>query len=172
MKNLILFLILLLSFSCDKKSEKNLKKIPKENKIDYFIFGRYCGESFSDSEEMYQYNVDNNEVKANFKSVYWETNQGKSKMNFPQKIDNDSAKIVAKQILNQIPQVLFESKTNTKFGCPDCSDGCGIFFEISQNSKIKKFYIDYQSEMIKQTDIRNFSKFLHKQIEQIDKIKK
>lgn len=172
MKNFLSFLILLLTFSCEKKSEDNFKIIPKENKIDYIIFGRYCGESFSDTEETYQYTVKNNELRANFKSIFWYSNQGKSQMNFPIKLNNDSIKIISKQIISKIPQVLFESKNNTKFGCPDCSDGCGIFFEINENSKIKRFYIDYQSEMIEQIDVRNFSKFLFNELELIDKIKK
>jgi hypothetical protein len=53
-----------------------------------------------------------------------------------------------------------------KFGCPDCTDGCGIYLETKFDTVIKKFYIDYQTEELPK-EIRSFAEFLKRTIKQL-----
>jgi hypothetical protein len=57
-------------------------------------------------------------------------------------LDLQSYELV-KNIRNEIPEDLFNQE-QTIIGCPDCSDGGGIYLKVTHNEESKYWYIDAQ----------------------------
>ncbi len=135
------------SYNIDKEESKiNSNEINKasisERHIDQMIFGIFCGECSHDCATMYRYNMQGNQnsLFVDHTDSYFK-NQGK--LNFATEITDKKKFAIAAEIVKNIPNSLLTTKKNTEtFGCPDCSDGCGIYFEIQQCTTNKKFYID------------------------------
>ena len=54
---------------------------------------------------------------------------------------------LASKIKNEIPDsFLTTTKEFQLFGCPDCLDGCGVYFELKRNSGTYKFLLDTDTE--------------------------
>jgi hypothetical protein len=81
---------------------------------------------------------------------------------------NDIAKFqIVNKLVQQIPKTFFTTdKTEQTFGCPDCTDGCGIYFEIGQDTK--KFYIDYHTSELDK-EVKDFSEFIKETLRQLNK---
>jgi hypothetical protein len=135
--------------------------------LDYIIFGIYCGECGNHCATMYQYNAggNSNTLLVDSSDSYFK-NYGKIKFD---KAVNDTRRFyLAQSIFKQIPtELLTTTKLTASFGCSDCTDGCGIYFEFKQGSKVKKFYIDYQTSQLT-TDIKKFAEYLKTTIGQIN----
>lgn len=135
--------------------------------LDYIIFGVYCGECGNHCATMYQYNAggNSNTLLVDSSDSYFK-NYGKVKFD---KVVNDTRRFyLAQSIFKQIPQELLTTpKVTESFGCPDCTDGCGIYFEFKQGRKVKKFYIDYQTSQLT-ADIKKFAEYLKKTIAQLN----
>jgi hypothetical protein len=85
-------------------------------------------------------------------------------------IDINKFQIVNK-LVQQIPKTLsVTDKTEQTFGCPDCTDGCGIYFELGQGRKTKKFYIDYQTGELEK-EVKDFGEFVKEALMQLNKEK-
>lgn len=127
--------------------------------VDQIIFGRFCGECGHDCARMYRYSrrgaakslwVDMTDSYLHKKSIEFDTEL------------NDSAKFeLAEEIVKHIPSSLLTTdKAVQRFGHPDLTDGCGIYLEISQSGKTKKFAIDYQISQLS-GDIKDFAAYFH-----------
>ncbi|MFM7856404.1 MAG: hypothetical protein ACKO96_31910 [Flammeovirgaceae bacterium] len=138
----------------------------KKQKLDYIIFGRFCGECSGECATMYKLDILNNKLLTDHTDSYWNYKWG-TPMKFETHIDDETKKILSKQILDSIPNsILTTHKPAERFGCPDCTDGCGIFFETKSDTTIKKFYLDYQTEQLT-GDIKLFAEYLKKIIEKL-----
>jgi hypothetical protein len=104
--------------------------------LDYMIFGVYCGECGGHCATMYK--IDNTGLAIDETDGFFKNN---GKITFADKGWKDDRFDTAKILLESIPTQLVTSKME-QFGCPDCTDGCGIYVELKMNAVVKKFYID------------------------------
>ena len=81
----------------------------------------------------------------------------------------DKLKIsLVKQIIDSIPDIISSTNDEARqFGCPDCTDGCGIFLETQKDTIVKKFYIDYHTEQLT-GEVKQFAEYLKKTITKIE----
>ena len=84
----------------------------------------------------------------------------------------DMAKFrIVDKLVQQIPQTFLKTdKTEQTYGCPDCTDGCGIYFELGLGTTPKKFYIDNISNKL-ETEVTNFCEFLIEILHELDQKK-
>jgi len=147
--------------------KKELQTIIDTN-IDQIIFGVYCGECGNHCATMYRYSMDGNQnsFSVDLTDSYF---KNKSEITFNSYLNDQFHFDIGHEIVSNIPNTLLTSnKPSERFGCPDCTDGCGIFFEITKNSKRQKFYIDNQTSELT-GDIKNFAEFLKTKINQLEK---
>ena len=141
---------------------------PSQNRLpDYILFGTYFGECAKHCAIMYRYNL---KLKSNFlfvdstDSYFSKRNTSvvfKSHLKSPTKVE------LARRLAACIPkQLITSNKSAERFGCPDCTDGGGIYIEFAQNARIKKFYIDYNTHELPH-DIRIFAESVLTTIEEI-----
>lgn len=83
---------------------------------------------------------------------------------------NDITKFqIVNKLVQQIPQTFLKiDKTEQTFGCPDCTDGCGIYFELGQGTTTKKFYIDYHTSELEK-EAKDFGEFVKETLIQLNK---
>ncbi|RSK42314.1 hypothetical protein [Hymenobacter perfusus] len=140
--------------------DKNYKTTKVEAfQISSIIFGIYCGECDNHCATMFKYSFGDNS-----KTLLVDSTDGyfKNKGNviFDKSINDIKRIRIAQSIFNKIPnQLLTTNKLSESFGCPDCTDGCGIYFEIKQGGRIKKFYIDNQTGQLT-GEMKEFAEFL------------
>ncbi len=177
---LLLFFGLTCLTSCENKSANPSTKteiVDTENKghedtkpdinIDQIIFGVYCGECGNHCATMYRYFLGGNQnsFSVDFTDSYFKKTEITFDTYFNDKFHFD----IGNEIISNIPdKLLSNDKTAERFGCPDCTDGCGIYFEIMKDSKKQKFYIDYQTSELT-GDIKIFAEFLKTKIAQLKK---
>ncbi len=143
------------------------QKVKTENKLDYIVFGRYCGECGGECATMYKLDIHNNNLFVDHTDSYWDYKRG-TPMKFGTAINNKSKMLLARQFLESIPKSILDSKkTAQRFGSPDGEDGCGIFLEIKSDTIIKKFYIDNQTERLT-GDIKIFAENFKKIIDKLN----
>jgi len=134
--------------------------------IDQVSFGIFCGECSHNCATMYRYSMvgNQNSLFVDHTDSYF-NNYGK--ISFGTQITDKNKLAIADKIVKNIPDNLLTTKKSIEtFGCPDCTDGCGIYFEIHQGKTTKKFYIDYSnSEMPK--EIQKFAEFLKTNIRKL-----
>ena len=88
-------------------------------------------------------------------------------MKFGTDIHNEKKIILAKQILDSIPDfILSTQKATERFGCPDCTDGCGIYLETKRDTAIRQFYIDYQTDQLS-GQVKIFAEYLKRIISKL-----
>jgi len=118
-------------------------------KGDYIIFGKYCGQCMGGCATMYKLDILTNTLYVDRTDSFWEYKFGnKQALKFSGK-DTDSLKnILAKRLNNNLPSFVLSGKPSERIGCPDCTDGCGIYIEIKRNNIVKKRYIDYQTSQL------------------------
>jgi len=119
---------------------------------------------------MYCYNMmgNANTLFVDYTDSYFRSN---GEINFATQITDRNKFKLASDIVAHIPKYLLTTnKKSEKFGCPDCSDGCGIYFEILQdrNRIIKKFYIDTDTSQLT-GDVKTFSTYLRTTIHKMKK---
>lgn len=149
----------------DNRTGTGHKDSAIKSELDYMVFGVFCGECSGHCATMYRYNMTDstNTLWVDSTDSYF-TNSGniqcKTPVTDPRKIS------LADSITQQIPQ-FFLGRTLMKdtFGCPDCTDGCGIYFELGEGGTRKKFYIDYQTGNL-QGPVKTFAELLKKEISQ------
>lgn len=103
------------------------------NEDDYLIFGHFYG--FCAGESCVEV------FKLTNIKLYEDTedNYALEPFNF-EEMENEKFNLV-KDLMNYFPkELLFE--TESVLGCPDCSDGGGIFIELSENGKTNSWRID------------------------------
>jgi hypothetical protein len=76
---------------------------------------------------------------------------------------------LAENLVHKIPlSFLKTEKREQNFGCPDCTDGCGIYFEMGDGITMKKFHIDYRTENL-DTEVKQFGESVKKTLDQLSK---
>jgi hypothetical protein len=165
--NFIPILFLLTAISCGqtttstKSNSNQSEQVSRQpdNNLDYIKFGVYCGECYEHCSTMYQYNM-----MGNANTLLMDTTDSYFKDHgniICKTVINDRHKFeLASNIVKQIPtQLLNTLKSTDRFGCPDSTDGCGIYFEFKRQNEMKKFYIDTDTTKLTK-DIRLFAKLL------------
>ena len=170
----IFFLIIL---SCSSAKTNSIKNINTESDtsqilhsietdLEYILFGVYCGKCSGHCATMYKYNMrgDSNTLHADTTDSFLKNNEDV----ICQMQVHDSKQIeLAKNVVEKIPNELLITREETKrFGCPNCADQCGIYFELKQKTAVKKFYIDVDTSQLS-GDIKSFAEFLKKTIDKL-----
>ena len=119
-------------------------EVPKTT-IGYILFGRFCGECGGHNcATMFQYTPADNSLWVDSTDGFWELmRHHEIKLACNTKINNKKRIDLAGSVVQHIPQSFLDSKDTIKrYGCPDCTDGCGIYFEWVQNGQRKQYSID------------------------------
>jgi len=153
----------------DTITEKTDSISPGNLKIDdlnYIIFGIFCGNCGGECATMYKLDQVKNELLVDHTDSYWKMSPMKP-MVFETKISDNIKINTAKKIVDSIPSFLLtSSELKKQFGCPDCTDGCGIYLEINNNKFIKQYRIDSQTDQLSDS-IKPFAEYLKKTIRQL-----
>ena len=136
------------------------------------IFGIYCGECSHDCANMYEFywGGNANTLHANYTDSFF---RFKSVMQYPVDIYDLKKMDIAEDITQHIPPILLQyGDSVARFGCPDCTDGCDIYFRLDDHEagRIREFYIDAQTEHLSK-DVKKFAEYLQKAISQMNAIK-
>jgi len=148
------------------------KEIQSENtmtarsKIKQIVFGIYCGECGEHCATMYRYSVDSNLFAADLTDAYF-NDPASIRFNTPL---NDQFHLgIGSDILANIPDTLLnEPLPYKRYGCPDCGDGCGIYFEISRAGQKQQLFIDHQTEALG-GQIKIFAEYMNGRIKELRK---
>lgn len=139
-----------------------------DKNIDQIVFGVYCGECSNHCATMYRYFLGGNQnsFSVDYTDSYF---KNKSEIIFDTYLNDQFHFDIGKEIVLNIPDTLLTiKKTSEQFGCPDCTDGCGIYFEILKDNQKQKFYIDNQTSELT-GNIKVFAEFLKTKISQLGK---
>jgi hypothetical protein len=172
----ILVLCSVYGISSAKQTEKNSDNIAfadGQNRsmvisgnVEKVVFGIFCGECANNCAIMYSYHMGGNANMfwADYTDSYFK--KGVDKMSFKTQVTDLEKYALASDIVKHIPKsLILSNKTTQKFGCPDCTDGCGIYFEITQYNEntykraTKRFYIDYSTSELN-GEIKEFVEYL------------
>ena len=124
----ILIAFLYLHFSCNSNDE-----ITETSDFDYIIFGHFFG--FCGGDTCVQtYKLTNENLFEDTVKDYTGEN-----VNFIA-LDDEKYQLT-KDLINYFPTQLFTNE-NTFIGCPDCSDGGGLFIQYAKNGTIQTWRID------------------------------
>lgn len=154
----------------DSTSTSEIESIHSNTNHDfpsYIIFGIFCGECSAHCATMYHYNMmgNSNTLFVDSTDSYF---KNKGRVVFKTSI-NDIIKFQAvNKLVPRIPKTfLMTDKREQTFGCPDCSDGCGIYFEIGQDKTIKKFYIDFNTNGLDK-EVKEFGELIKETVRQLN----
>src|SRR5690348_13601888 len=114
----------------------------------YITFGVFCGECSGHCATMYHYNM-----MGNTSTLFVDSTDSYFKNHGKIICKTQIFEIAKFQIVNKLVQGIPKGFLNTKkaeqiFGCPDCADGCGIYFEVGHDTSGSKFYIDYNTDKL------------------------
>lgn len=167
MRYLIFFAFVLLAAcnSTREKSSTSTTTAAKEN-VQHIVFGRYCGMSPGNNATLYKVDIANDRLYIDTSNTFM-NDYGKT-LTFPSTPAPADQYRMAEEIVSRIPDSLFLAPNEERFGCPDCADGCGIFFEIQTPAYRKYFYIDYQTEQL-EGYVKPFGEYLKRKIEEMEK---
>ena len=130
--------------------------------INQIVFGVYCGECVNNCAIMYRYI--NGGDKNSYSIDYSDSFFNKSDVTFDSEMVDNFQFNIGDEIILSIPDTLLLSESaSERHGCPDCTDGCGIYFELTKDMKKQKFYIDYQTSELS-GDIKKFAELLKDKI--------
>lgn len=128
-----------------EKNPGTAKRI--KNGVSRIVFGRFCGECAGDCAAMYTY-----KLAETGKTLGVDTSNGY----FDDKIKEDVQLYdtalfrLADEVYTGLPATFVTGgQKNEEFGCPDCTDGCGLYVEVQQGGTVSKFRIDARDERIK-----------------------
>lgn len=164
-------LLLIASSACGQTSSGTQTKSyeTKQDYPSYITFGVFCGECSGHCATMYRYNMmgNSNTLFVDSTDSYFK-NYGK--VVCKTQINDITRFQIVNKLVQQIPKVFLKTnKTEQTFGCPDCTDGCGIYFELGQDTTTKKFYIDYHTSELDK-DVKDFGEFVKETLVQLNKI--
>ena len=94
----------------------------------------------------------------------------KSEVSCSAAVNSKNKLFLAADIVNHIPvSMLASSKPLTTLGCPDCTDGGGIYLELkSGKGMITRFMIDFQTDHL-EGDVKIFADYFEMQMSKICK---
>ena len=134
MKKILLLVLALVPFACADNDINNGQ--PRSG--EYLVFGDYYGMCAGNCVRMYLLN-DHSLFEDSRK--HYPTQPGTYEGNFS--IDRGDKLEEVKDSLTQIPDALLRSD-NIVLGCPDCSDGGGLYIETKVDGQIRYWFIDKQ----------------------------
>jgi hypothetical protein len=156
MKNLFLFALAMGMFiSCNKDEDNDCSSASDP---EYLIFGHFYGECFGEScVETF---------KLTDTKLYEDTIDDYSGQNLAFiELSNEKFEL-ANDLDDYFPlQLLGESET--VFGCPDCSDGGGLFIQYSINGNVQSWRIDQEKSNVP-SYIHDFMDEVNERIELIN----
>ncbi len=156
--------------SIDSTAITTYEKITAQTKYlnpEYIIFGRFCGECSGECATMYRYEIATNKLFVDHTDSYWQADT-LHPIKFATEIKDSSICERAKEIRDYLPMsIISRNSIAIKYGCPDCTDGCGIYLEIKENRTIRRIRIDYRSSQL-DGDAKLLSEFLAKKIQEIE----
>ncbi len=142
----------------------------KDTLCEQLIFGTFFGQCMGTCATMYRYKVDG--FRKTFSADYTDSYFNGGNLVFATELNDTSYISLATNIARNIPQsFLSSSDTVQRFGCPDCTDGGGIYFEMIKNGQKKKFYMDYETSKLT-GEAKLFATYLKTQIADIKRLKK
>lgn len=154
-----------LNLDKDSTTAEKKNQVPQLSQI---IFGTYCSECARNCATMFRYTINGRQstFSADFTDGYFK----KSGLTFNTTFHEAFYFDIAKEIVANIPDTLLNNHFSTqRFGCPDCTDGCGIYFEMTKDNKKQRFYIDYQTSAL-EGDMKIFADFLKTKVRQLKKM--
>lgn len=163
--------LLLLTFSACGQSQNEINVTSTNDKQElpsYIIFGVFCGECSGHCATMYRYNMmgNPNTLLVDSTDSYFK-NYGK--VVCKTQISDIVKFQVVNKLVQQIPKSFLKTdKVEQTFGCPDCTDDCGIYFELGQGTAVKKFNIDYHTEKLGK-EVQDFGEFVKETLVQLNK---
>lgn len=126
-KCIFLFALLIVLCSCSSDNGEST------NENDYLIFGHFYGFCFGE-ECIEIFKLTNTKLYEDTEDSY-----ALDSFNFEEK-ENEKFNLV-KDLVDFIPEDLLTENEDV-IGCPDCSDGGGIYIEYFKNGVIKSWRID------------------------------
>ncbi len=126
----IFFLGIFLFFSCSNDDDQS------GTRQGSLIFGTFAGECFGDCFDVFR--IDNGKLQEDqVVDFFTQDYSFTSSFTFPELQFN-----LYKNILSEIPQELVDGSDKT-YGCPDCADQGGFYFEIrTSDGATKKYIVD------------------------------
>jgi hypothetical protein len=76
------------------------------------------------------------------------------------------------ELINHIPKsIITTDSTKNVFGCPDCDDGCGLYFEFQLDTPNAKPVVFIMENSLNNTsgEIKEFGERIKRTIEQLKK---
>jgi hypothetical protein len=155
-------LIITLSTSGQSTTRTQSQRLnAKQDNPSYIIFGIFCGECLGHTcATMYYY-----KMTGNSNTLFTDTTDSYFKNYYGGVVCktqiNDTTKFqTIDKLVQHIPKTLLKTdKKEQTFGCPDCGDQCGIYFELGQGTKRKKFKIDYQTGELEK-EVKDFGELI------------
>ena len=137
---------------------------------DEFIFGKFCGECDGICAPMYKLSTIGN-ASTLFGDLTNDFFQNESNLKFATNLNCTENLKLAYSIMWNIPKIFNDTSTIDKtYGCPDCSDGCGIYIEcktIFPKTTKKVFWLDLQRNKDVTDEIYNYAQFVRTKIDQL-----
>lgn len=185
MKNilqLLFFSILLIAIGCNtvgpsekintttsQTSDIGLNQNKYEPRIRYVTYGSFCGECGNDCTKMYKNYLIGN--ATTFWTDKTDSYFSKNKWKFETELSSEAQNIGFNLVENIPPSILKTDSTRNVFGCPDCTDGCGLYFEFQldeEDSKPIVFVMEYNLDNTA-GEIKELGVLIKKTIEELEK---
>lgn len=124
-------LIIIAALGCDEES--GMRRLDPD--VDQLIFGTYAG--YCSGERCVEiFAVQKGKLYEDRSDFYPASS---STFDFEQLSKNKYE--LVESIYRSIPNALLQSESTT-FGCPDCTDGGGVFIQITAEGRTATFFID------------------------------
>lgn len=133
------------------------------------IFGRFCGHCIGNCTPMFRFNSMGNVTTlwADYENGFF---KGNGALKFATDLNQRELVDKAHQVVRELPEELVNAtKDETTYGCPDCTDGCGIYIEFTNElgGNSKRFRLDWEpSDSISQ-EITEYANFVNSIINEI-----
>lgn len=116
----------------------------KNASSEYLILGQFCGDCIGeDCATMYRFDLIRQELSIDLTDSFWRKKQRQGTINFFTIVKDCALHDEILEFSKNIPDTLLQIEDSpVRIGCPDCTDGCGLYLELSKNGSKKEFYID------------------------------
>ncbi|MFN8393536.1 MAG: hypothetical protein U0176_02560 [Bacteroidia bacterium] len=118
------------------------------SRFDAIIFGQFCGECVGTCSKMFKFEPKTGRMHADYWDSFWKRHEGNG-MNFEMEIRDRSRFLKAQKMVDSIPEYFITTeRSGMSFGCPDCTDECGLYLETQVKGISKEFFFDSRIEQI------------------------
>lgn len=130
---ILILALFIVNSSCDfSGKEKETTKVENKEtpgpRIMYVTYGYYCGECIDQCTKMYRHYLTGNATSfwTDTTDSYFKDDQ----LNLETEMTRAS-ETIGFEVVNNIPRSILESESSRNiFGCPDCDDGCALYFDF------------------------------------------